>query len=350
MMVSSSLHRRGASLLCVGLLSLGTLAARAGAQQQNGDKDQAVQDSFAQVDSFSRRHVVQLSPHVLRFDAQRTSAVLEFHNPTDSVKVAQVQVQFAFLDYAHGMPSDTIVIDPRDGERSSLAPHDTVILKPGAKDPFAGRWLSGVPTSVTLKPRETKRVTVKLTPPASLPPGEYWARIQTVAPNKPNKGGTQDVRQRYAMPTKMRVPLLRDTCFVLYRQGPLRMGLEIGSAATAEIDEKNVGGVDKQHFSHALWVRMPLHLTGNVPFRGMIHSEYRNVKTGEVVNPNRFEYQLFKDAVLHLVVETDVLSPGTWEYTISFDNEGDDIPQGERLPMTPVKKTFTFDVKPAWAY
>ena len=343
-----SLRRSSSTFLLLGVLGL---SARAGAQRgQTTDRDQAVQDSFAQVDSVTHKHVIQLTPHVLRFNAQTTSAVLAFHNPTDSVKTAQVQVQFALLDHAHGLPSDTIVIDPRAGENSILAPHDTVILQPGPNDPFAGRWLSGVPTAVTLKPHETKRVTVTLTPSTHLPPGEYWARIQTVSPTKPNKGGTQDVKQRYAMPTKLRVPLLRDTCFVLYRQGPLKMGLAIGPTATAEIDEQNIGGIDKQHFSHALWVRIPLHLTGNVPFRGMIHAEYRNVKTGEIVNPNRFEFQLFRDAVLHLAVETDMLSPGTWDCTIWFDNERSDIPQAERLPMTPVKKTFTFDLKPAWAY
>lgn len=338
-------------LLLMGLLSVGSLASHAGAQgvtDTSGEgREQAQQDPFAVADSFEQRHVIQLSPRVLRFDPQTHAATLEFRNPTDSVKQAQVQVQFALLDYhPRGLPRDTLIVDPA----GNSTPFDTVIVKPKPTDHFAGRWLSGVPTSVTLPPHATKRVTVRLVPPPHLPAGEYWARIQTITPTQPHRGGTQDVRQRYAMPAKVKVPLLRDTCLVLYRQGPLQMGLAIGPGAVARIDSADIGGVNLNKFSHALWLRLPLTLTGNVPFRGMIHSQYKNLQTGEIVNTSNLQFLWMRDGVLHMVVETDMLSPGQYEYTVRFDNEQPDLPAAQRVPMTPVRKSFPFEVKPAWAY
>ncbi|HXC25530.1 MAG TPA: hypothetical protein VNU46_06405 [Gemmatimonadaceae bacterium] len=339
-------------LLISGLLSLGLLSGHASAQSvrdtSDNGQEQAVQDSFATADSFARRHVVQLSPHVLLFNPQTQSATLEFHNPTDSVERAQVQVQFALLDYRpRGLPGDSIIIDPN----GPSMPHDTVIAHPGPTDHFAGRWLSGVPTTITLAPHATKRVTLRLTPPPKLPAGEYWARIQTIIPISPRRGGAQDMRQRYALPTPVRVPLLRDTCLVLYRQGPLHMGLAIGSGAIARLDSADIGGVNNEYvWKHALWIRLPLHLTGNVPFRGMMHSQFRNLHDGEELNRNQQELLLMRDVVLHIEVETYKLGPGQYEYDIWFDNERTDLSPTERLSMPPVRKAFRFEVLPAWAY
>lgn len=301
----------------------------------------------ASADSLRRQQLVQLTPHVLLLDARTKTATLTFYNPGTSVRRAEVQVQFAYLDRPHGLGADTTVIDTHGG---LLDLHDTVVANPGPRDHFAGRWLTGIPTAVTLAPHETKRVTLRIAPPVDMPAGEYWARIQTIIPAPPTRGGSQDVRQRYVLPAKMRVPMLRDTCLVLYLQGSLHMGVEVGRDAVARIDSANVGVVDNKGFSHALWVRLPLKLTGNVPFRGMLHSEYRNVQTGEVVNPNRLEYLLMKDGVDHLVIETDILSPGEWEYTMTFDSDDPDLPPSLRLLMTPVRKSFRFTILSAWQY
>ena len=327
------------------LLALGLAAPPVAAQGAQGSD--GTPGALAPPESLRLRQMVQLSPHLLLLDSKTKSATLEFRNPSDSVKQATVQVQFAYLDGPHGLPADTTIIDPTG---KVVEPYDTVIAQPGPTDHFAGRWLSGVPTTVTLAPHATKRVTIRIAPPPTLPAGEYWARIQTVVPTAPRRGGTRDVRQRYAVPTKLRVPLLRDTCLVLYRQGLLHMGIAIGPGAIARIDSANIGGVDHESFSHALWVRLPLHLTGNVPFRGMMHSEYRNLTTGEVVNPNRLPFLLMKDGVEHTVIETDVLSPGSWEYTLTFDSDDPDLPPGLRLPMPPVRQVFRFEVLPAWEY
>jgi hypothetical protein len=317
------------------------LAASVQGQTQRSDTPAA--------DSLRQRQLVQLSPHVIWLSPQSTTATLTFRNESDSVKRAQVVVQFAYWDYRHGFPYDTLVINTKE---VPLGPRDTVVAHPDHNAPYAGRWLSGLPDTVTLPPHQTKQVTVRLTPPADLAPGEYWARIATlVRPTKRHPGG-QDTRKQYALPTQGRALLLRDTCLVVYRTGTVRMGLAIDSGATARIDSANVGvGVNPQHFSHALWVRLPLHLTGNAPFRGMMHSAYRNVETGEIVNPNRLAFTLMKDAVFHPVIETDVLTPGEWEYTVWFDNADPGIPKDKWLPLAqPVKHTFRFQILSAWQY
>jgi hypothetical protein len=292
---------------------------------------------------------MQLSPHVLWLSPQTTTATITFRNESDSVKRAQVVVQFAYWDYLHGLPYDTTVIDTHGG---LLEAHDTVIDHPDSSMPYAGKWLSGIPDSVVLSPHQTKQIIVRIAPPASLPSGEYWARIATfVRPTQRHPGG-QDTQKQYALPTKGRALLLRVSCLVVFRTGSVQMGLSIDSGAIARIDATNAAvGINFKRFSHALWLRLPLHVTGNAPFRGMMHSEYRNVATGEIVNPNRLPFPLMRDAVRHIVVETDVLAPGEWEYTVWFDNADPGISEDKRLPLSqPVKHSFRFRVLPAWQY
>jgi len=347
-------YRLQTTYILVGI-TIGLLAGRMHAQTTAADSQNyeiadsivaAQQATFAQEDSTRLHSSVQVWPHQLHFDPHTTSATLEFRNTDSRPKVAQVQVQFPYLAWPHGLPADTMLISP---SQDILIPYDTVIPRPGPKEHFVGRWLSGVPTQVTLAPHETKRVTIRLTPPYSLPDGEYWARIITlVPPAKGNKG--PDERQRYRLPTKGVAPILQDSCQVVYRQGVLHMGLVVGPGALARIDSTDIAGTDPVAGSHMLWIRLPLRLTGNVPFVGQIHFAYHNLTTGETVRPNSKEVMVFQATIMHIAVETDVLPPGHYTLDLLFDNTRTDVPAGKRIPMDTVRQSFTFETKPAYAY
>lgn len=291
---------------------------------------------------------IQVAPHRVLFSSRVKTASLTIRNPNDHPRAVQVLVEFAYVDEPHGVPYDTMIIATN---MDVVDQHDTVISNPSPRDHYAGRWLSGLPTEFTLAPHESKHVTVRLTPPVSLPAGLYWARIVArVRPTDPRHGNNLDVQKKYALPTKGRVASLQDTCAVLYQTGELHMGLAVGPTAKAVIDSANIGGAGTQNFSHALWVRLPVKLTGNAPFMGQMHSTYTNLATGETVRPNTQEFNVFKDGVMHWVVETDVLAPGKYTLTFEFDNTLSDTTEALKIPMTPAKVTFPFEVKPAWAY
>ncbi|HXC24578.1 MAG TPA: hypothetical protein VNU46_01595 [Gemmatimonadaceae bacterium] len=291
---------------------------------------------------------IQVAPHHVFFNATTKTSPFSITNPSNHPQAVDVVVEFAYTDSHHTPLADTIVIAPN---MDLIEPIDTVVVNPGPKDHFVGRWLSGLPTQLTLAPHETKHLNIRLNPPASVPAGMYWARISArIHPNDNRHGNNLDVQKKYALPTKGHATPLQDTCFVVYESGSVHTGLAFGPAAKAVIDSADIGGAGHQNFSHALWVRLPVKLTGNAPFFGQMQSTYQNLTTGEITRPNTEEYSVFKDGVLHWVIETDVLAPGKYTLTFEFNNTRSDSTSTPTVPMTPAKITFPFEVKPAWAY
>ena len=291
---------------------------------------------------------IVVSPHHLLFTGGPATAALDIRNPSGHPRTVQVRVEFGYIDWPHGLPYDTTVIATNN---DLVQPHDTVIAMPGPHEPFAGRWISGLPAQLMLAPYQTKHVILHFVPPALLPAGEYWARVVArIAPTDPKHGHNLDVRKQYAMPMQGRMAVLQDTCAVVYRKGTVRMGLAFGPAAKALIDSANVGGAGQQTFLHALWVRLPVKLTGNAPFVGEMQSTFQNLETGQVSQHHTKEYSIMKDGVMHWVLETDVLTPGPYTLTLEFTNTLQDSTALPILPMTPAKITFHFELRPAWTY
>ena len=290
---------------------------------------------------------IQIEPHHLIFNAGSKTATMKITNPGSKPQSVDVFPEFGYADWPHGAADTMLIATNMD----AIDAHDTVVMNPGPKEPYAGRWLSGFPTHFTLAPHETKNFTLRIAPPASTPAGVYWARlVARIQPNDPNHGHNIDVQKKYAMPAKGRTHLLQDTCSVYFQTGQVHSGLTFGPTAKAVIDSANIGGAGTQNFSHALWVRLPVKVNGNAPFIGQMHSTYQNLTTGEVVKPDTKEYSVFKDGVMHWVIETDVLAPGKYTLTIDFDKTRTDSTSEPVIPTTPAKVVFPFEVKPAWAY
>lgn len=340
----SRLARHGGPprLTWVGLCLLSVLggSSRAIAQTKEGFDDRALPDEpETRLDSLAQEHMVHVSPHVLVFNARSKTATLSFRNQGPYPVQGEVQVLFAYLAWPHGHPADTTVFT---AHMATIEPRDTVVLKPSPKDPFAGRWLSGVPARVTLAPHETKRITVRLTPPTNLPAGEYWARIVALVrpQDQPRKPGAQDVRQHYALPIQGALTPLRDSALVFYRQGPLRTGLAVGAGAAAQYDVQGIGGPDGRDCPHSLWIKLPLHLTGNTHADGILTVTYRNVETSELVPVNRYTVPLYRDAVTHWWTHTCWVAPGTYQAILGLQSDPHALPRGAQLPFAPLLDTL----------
>lgn len=337
--------RRCVTWLAGVVLSVSGLAHRGGAQRTGGHTESTPQVlTEAGADTLP----LQLSPHQLLFDATTHTATLEVHNASVRPLQATLQVLYAYPDWPHGLPADTMLFTEH---WEQLYPHDTVIASPGPTDHFAGRWLSGIPAAVTLAPHQTQRLTVRLTPPSHLPLGAYWARLVAVIHSpEPHPGASRDVQQRYAIPTKGNAQVFRDSAEVIYRHGPMTMGLAIGPVV-AQIDEANRPGPPHEGGGRRqLWLRVPLHLTGTAPFEGVVHLTYRNLTTGEETHVVPIEFSLYRDAVTHWWAQTEGLPAGSYAFVLRFDSPQSDVPPAKRIPMTPVQVTVPFTLKPFWAY
>jgi hypothetical protein len=314
---------------------------KAGAQIKEEYDDRTTADENAphsRMDTLQQLHMIHVSPHVLAFDANTRSATIELRNRGDHEVQGDVLVLFAYPDWPRGHPADTTIITQ---DMASLEQRDTIIVEPKPQDHFAGHWISGLPGRVTLAPHQAQRFTVKITPPPNLPAGEYWARIVvSINPQDQHRGKGQDTRQRYALPIKGTLPLLRDSVMVFYRQGALKTGLTFGANSAAEFDKVGYNGPDARDCPHSLWIRLPIHLTGTTHVDGTLLVTYHNLETGETIQVNKFPLSMYRDGVTHWWTHTCWVPPGKYKVTLRFESVQKDFPANQRLPMAPVEYTI----------
>ncbi|HXC25417.1 MAG TPA: hypothetical protein VNU46_05830 [Gemmatimonadaceae bacterium] len=315
---------------------------RANAQIKEGYDDRTLPEENAphtHLDTLQQLHMIHVAPHAIVFNATTRSATITLQNTSDKPIQGDILVMFAFPTWPRSHPADTTIITDH---MDILEQRDSVVQAPTPKDHYIGPWLSGIPGRVTIPPHKTQQVTIKIAPPANLPTGEYWGRIVvSVNPQDQHRGNGQDTRQRYALPIKGVLPVLRDSVVVFYRQGPLQTGISFGAKTAAAFDSVGYGGPDGRDCPHSLWIRLPIHLTGNAHVDGTLHVSYRNTQTGDVIEVNKFPVSLYHDEVTHWWTHTCWVPVGTYRATIKFENaKRSDIPADQRLPMAPVTYTI----------
>ena len=318
--------------LCIGVVGALMATGRCSAQEDHPGVSDSVQQA----------HMVHVTPHLLVLDPQTKTANLTFSNEGSTSTEADIEFQYGFTDWP-----DSDLTDPVDSHYPNV--RDTVIRVPGPKDRDASRWIAGVPTHLTLKPRETQRVTLRIVPPAHLPAGEYYMRLVTIVrpPQPPKRGISQDTRQVYHLPAGATtgIPELRDSVRVFYRTGPLRLGVSVHDVATGI-------GAHPARASLTLqddWVRVPIQLTGNMHFEGQIKHYFRNEDTGETVVALTSKFiSLQRDGVIHHWCDVPAgqpLWPGHYTLVIILDATQEEFPPSQRVPMQPVQITLPFELK-----
>jgi hypothetical protein len=300
-------------------------------------------DPVAVSDSVRQAHTVHVSPHLVVLDPHSTTATLTFSNEGTTPTQADVELQYGFTDWP-----DTDLANPLNPHYPN--PRDTVIRTPGPTDRYAGRWISGLPTHLTLQPHETQRVTLRIDPPAHLPAGEYSARVVTIVrpPLPPKRSTAQDTKQVYHLPVQAStagLPVLRDSVRVFYRTGLLRLGVAIRHPTM---------GIGKLPADATLalkddWVHLPVQLTGNMHFEGQIKHYFRNDDTGEtVVALTTRLISLQRDGVIHHwcdVPANGSLPPGHYTLVVILDATQEEFPASQRIAMPPVQVSLPFELK-----
>jgi hypothetical protein len=294
-------------------------------------------------DSVRQEHLVHVSPHRIIFDDANRRATLTLQNLGAQTTQAEVQVVFAYTTAPHGLPADTILVTPA---WQQISPYDTIVTNPKPTDRFAGRWLSGVPTHVTLAPHATHTVTIELHPPSSLPDGTYWARLLTIVrpPTRQHPDAkSKDVRTIYKVPIKgMQPPTLRDSALIFYRHGHVTMGVAMGKGAAQATPpelQSTIGAAIP-----SLWFRVPLRLTGNSPFEGILHATLHNLATGTNTVGEPVTFMLYHDQIFHWWAWNVHNSPGKYLFILRLDSPQTDVPAKFRIPVTPVADTIPVEI------
>src|ERR1035437_8103803 len=168
------------------------IAGRSSAQAAGASNGMTADDTVGRA--------VQVAPHHVLFNATTKTSPFSITNPSNHPQAVDVLVEFAYTEWRHTPLADTILIAPN---MDLIEPFDTIVVNPGPKDHFAGRWLSGLPTQLTLAPHDTKHLNIRLNPPASVPAGMYWARISArIHPTDNRHGNNLDVQKKCALPPK----------------------------------------------------------------------------------------------------------------------------------------------------
>lgn len=306
------------------------------AQTPRGDVQFTIPESVRQ------EHMIHVSPHLIVFDPATHTATVELSNigsaPTYGVIVTQ-------LGYTAWQNRDTALFTPNwEHERA----HDTVIVNPTSRDHYLGDWLSGVPTHITLKPHETQRFTLKITPPNDLPDGEYYARIVSIVFPQNNKkgGGSQDTRMMYKLPVVGQgPPPLRDSVRVFFRKGPQTMGLKItqDEAAIDTSELAQAAGVGP----NPLRMLLRVHLTGTTHFEGYLSVSYISDMgfVTQLTAINGSAFTIHRDGIMRWSGQTEGLEPGDYTAIIRFTERQDEFPPSRRIPMDPVEVRIPFAIQ-----
>jgi hypothetical protein len=325
------LRALGASVAAIGICVPGQLAA---------------QETPSALDAVAPQNRIAMQPHRMILDGHTRSATVTLTNRSNKPTTAEVHVVFAYSVWPHGLPYDTTLFSMH---WQSLVPHDTLVVAPRATDPSAAQWISGVPTQVILKPHETRRMTVHLTPPPQVPNREYWAKIVAIVNpqrklDKPAK--PKDEKTVYRLPIRGIIPQpIRDSTLVFSRPGAVTMGLALAGPVAAALDVRDeyprppVGCPCRR-----VWYRIPVHLTGNAVYQGTLRVRYVNVETGQAIWEQAWELTLYHDAVIHGWSEFHQNFPsGKYRFIATFDNAHSEVDKDHQLPMRPVADTVLFE-------
>ncbi len=161
----------------------------------------------------ARAQGVVIAPTAVFIDARTRTAALLLVNPNEQPVEVEVGTLFGY---------------PVTDSTGQLVLR--TVEEPDSTLPSAAAWIRPYPRRMTLAPHAQQTVRLLVTPPPTLPDGEYWSRVVVTA-----RGGQIPLSQSTDT-TRVRVGLsveVRTILPLLYRKGRLQGGLEL-SALRAE--------------------------------------------------------------------------------------------------------------------
>jgi hypothetical protein len=247
---------------------------------------------------------VMIAPTAIFIDHRTRSGAVTLYNP--NTEPAEVTVSLIY-----GYP-----VTDSAGTITLYAPE-----APDSTEPSAAAWLQAFPRRLTVMPRERQTVRLLARPPASLPDGEYWARlVVTARAGQIPVSGIPDTAQ-------IQVGLnleVRSLLGVYYRKGRVASGVRIA-------------GLGAELVQDTLVVRPALERLGNAAFLGTIRGALVD-STGATKAQLRLMVAVPRMLAPRLTAYTGVLPPGRYQLRLEVLAEREDL-GGAVLRAPPARAT-----------
>jgi hypothetical protein len=188
--------------------------------------------------------------------------------------------------------------------------------------PCAAQWIQSFPRRLRIAGKSRATIRLLVTPPANLPPGEYWSRIMASA-----KGGELTVA---GMPESAGIQAtlaleIRSVISLYYRKGNPQTGVVL-DALRASVRPDSVVS------------RVRLTRQGNAAFVGSIKTSLRD-RAGKLRAQGLLPLGVYYTLEPSFALPVEGLAAGRYQLAVEAVSSRPDLPAEMLLPTVPVRQT-----------
>jgi hypothetical protein len=197
--------------------------------------------------------------------------------------------------------------------RTFATPADTL--------PCAAKWIQSFPRRLRIDPKSRATVRLLVTPPADLPPREYWARV--VASAKAGQlavGGLPDS----AIQATLNVEI-RSVVGLFYRRGEPHTGVTLEALRADAMGDSLVG-------------RVLLARQGDAAFVGSLKASLRDT-TGKIRSRSQLPLGVYYTLEPRFALPLEGLPAGRYTLSVEAVSSRPDLPADMLLPIVPVSQS-----------
>ena len=188
--------------------------------------------------------------------------------------------------------------------------------------PCAARWVQSFPRRLTITPKSRATVRLLVTPPAGLPPREYWARIMAAA--KAGQVAVGGLADSSAIQATLSLEI-RSVVGLFYRKGTPRTGVLLERLRAGVVGDSLVG-------------RTLLTRQGDAAFVGSLRAVLRD-SSGTVRSEGRLPLGVYYSLEPRFALPVAGLPRGRYELAVEAVSSRPDLPSGLLLQTVPVQQT-----------
>jgi hypothetical protein len=190
--------------------------------------------------------------------------------------------------------------------------------------PCAAAWVQSFPRRLRVEAKSRATVRLLVTPPAALPPREYWARLMVAAKEGqvpvPVQGETASIQAKLDLEVRSVVGLF-------YRKGSPHTGVRLEDMR-AQVEGDSLVG------------RTLLTRDGDAAFVGSLKASVRD-SAGKVRAQGQFPLGVYYTLEPRFALPVAGLPPGLYELTVEAVSSRPDLAADLLLPTVPVRQSVT---------
>lgn len=189
--------------------------------------------------------------------------------------------------------------------------------------PSAASWIQSFPRRLRIEPKSRATVRLLVTPPANLPPGEYWARV--VVATKAGQIPVGGLADSLGIQAKLDIEV-RSVVGLFYRVGAVKTGVALANLRGTEQGDSLIG-------------RIALARQGNAAFVGSIKAQLRDAR-GDIRAEQLLPLGIYYTLEPRFALPVAGLPPGRYELSVEALSSRPDLPTNLLLSTVPVRESI----------